>query len=142
MALTQKRFWDLDLYVQLEPGDPGYIDPSELVFGIDHTSFTEMKRLPYTNIAGLSSGVHVEKDTLTGLASPIVTVEFDEPFVDAPNGSEPQVYRTVDVGGGNFRRQDVLFSYSSAAWLSATGFSLTIDASESLTDVVVEYLYQ
>lgn len=140
MALTQTRPYEEELYVQLDPGEDGYIAPEEIQVLVDHESWTRPKRLPLTML-GIGAS-HVEKDTLTGLTSRTVTVTFDVPFTDTPVGQEPQVYRMTEVAPNKFRKDKVLWGFTNVNQPTLTGFSIEIDSSESLTGVVVQYLYQ
>jgi len=142
MALVQTRPYEEDLYVQLNPGDPGYVAPSALMYLVDHSSFARPKRQPASNFGEAGSAVHIEKDTLSGLSSASVAVTFGAAFSSAPIGEEPQVYRITEMPDGTYRRQNVLWGFTTSSEVTTTGFSLTIDSSESLTGIIIKYLYQ
>jgi hypothetical protein len=132
MALTQTRPYELDIYVD-------EVDASELDIMVDHESFTEPLR-----VRGLFSGAggtHIEKDTLTGLSSRTVTVEFDTVFSSIPVGWV-KVYRMTEMPDGTYRDEDVLWGYTTSTKVSTNGFVLKISDDESLTGVVVEYKYE
>lgn len=138
-GLIQTRPKDLDLYVQLDVGDVGYVDPTELVYIVDHSTFAKPKRFPFTSVA--AGAGHYEQDKLIGLSSKTVSVTFATAFADVPKIETFKVYRMKEVVSGEWRMVDVLYSHSSASWLLSTGFSLTIHISESLTGVIIEYKF-
>ena len=110
MALTQTRINDLTLYVQLSPGDTGYIPPNELNFVVDHSSFSRAKRYSQDNFTGAISNNAYDK--YTGLSSRNVVVVFGTAFTSSPVGWV-EVYRMEAMGSG-FRRQDVLWTFVDA----------------------------
>lgn len=140
MALTQTRPYELDLYVQLNPGDPGYVNPDELMYMVDHSTFDEPKRMPSSNFGESGSLTHMEKDILTDLASKSVSVTFSSVFTAVPVTVAFNVYRYEAVGG-SYVKQNVLYKLSGSGWLTTTGFSITIDDSESLTGIYIEYCF-
>jgi len=141
MALTQTRPYEEDLYVQLDPGDPGYIDPADLQYLVDHESWDRPKRLPGSMFGQAGGTLHIEKDKFGSLSSHSVSVTFETAFTASPVG-ETKVYRMIEVSSGKWRKQDVLWGFNDANQPANTGFALTIDSLESLTGIVVEYLYQ
>ena len=140
MALTQTRTYELDLYVQLNPGDPGYINPDELMFLVDHSTWDEPRRMPSANFGESGSLVHIEKDTLTGLVSRSVSVTFGAVFTAVPVTVGFNVYRYV-VSGASYVKENVLYKIAGSGWLTTTGFAITIDDSESLTGVYIDYYF-
>lgn len=76
---------------------------------------------------------------LTGLSSASVSVTFRSEYKSTPVGRKNiHVYRVVEPETGIVLDEDVL--HHSVA-VTTTGFTLTIDSSESLTGVVIEYLF-
>ncbi len=141
MSLIQTRPKDLVLYVQEDVGHPDYVDPSELQFLIDHSSFAKPKRWPQTSMSGATG--HTEEDTLTGLSSRSVSVTFDAAFTTIPRGlNRLSVYRMTEVITGEFVMEQVMFHYTSATPVTTTGFDLEIDTSESLTGIIIEYEFK
>lgn len=140
MALTQTRPYELDPYIQLNQGDPGYIDPSDLMYLVDHSTWDEPKRMPSSNFGEAGSLTHVEKDTLTDLASRSVSITFLSVFTFVPVTVAFNVYRYVDQGA-SYVKQNVLYTLSGSGWLTTTGFAITIDDSESLTGIYIEYYF-
>lgn len=140
MALTQTRVHELDLYVQLEPGDPDYINPDELMFLVDHSTWDEPKRMPSANFGESGSLVHIEKNTLTGLASRNVSVTFGATFSAVPVTVAFNVYRYTSQSG-SYVKENVLYTVSGSSWLTTTGFAITIDNSESLTGIYIDYYF-
>ena len=140
MALTQTRPYELDLYVQLEPGDPGYINPNELMYLVDHSTFDEPMRIPASNFGEAGSTIHYEKDTITGLSSATVSVTFEAAFTTTPVTVTFNVYRYVP-SGASYVKEDVLYTVAGSNWVTTTGFTITIDSSESLTGGYVEYYF-
>jgi len=141
MSYVQKRIRVLDSYSQGLPSDIDYIDPSNIYLAVDNVteSWGEPKKIPFSSLL-LASG-HIEAGRVSGLGSRTVSVTFDEPFSGQPYGREPNVYRIVEQPDGTYRRQNVLWGFTDASQPSTTGFSLTIHDSESLTGVIIEYLY-
>lgn len=137
---TQKRIRALDTYTQLNPGDPGYIAPTAVYLALDSNDFTtEAKKYPFSS---LFSSIVEEVDKLTGLASRSVSVTFGTAFTSVPLIATFRVYRMSEISSGKWRMQDVLYYHTSENWLTTTGFSLEIDTSESLTGVVIEYIFR
>jgi hypothetical protein len=133
MALTQTRPKDLDIYIQLAPGEEGYISPADLVYIVDHSSFTKPKQISIPLISD-----HVEKGILTSLSSRSVAVTFSDAFTSTPLDFI-EVYREESVGYLRTRRTDVLYyNYG----ITTTGFTLTIDAEESLNGIVIKYKFE
>jgi len=133
MALEQTRPYELDLYVEGEPGEP---DISDLVILVDYVSWDRPKR--YNGALSGGGSIHTESGILTGLSSRSVTVEFDSAFSETPVGWV-KVYRMTEMPDGGYREQDVLWGYATSTKVTTTGFSLTINEDESLTGVIVEY---
>ena len=140
MALTQKQGYELDLYTQLNPGDPGYINPDELMYIVSHSSFENDKRVPSSNFGQSGSLTHIEKDTITDLASKSVTKNFGSAFTARPVTVAFNVYRYAEQGS-DYVIQDVLYKIIGSGWLTTTGFSITIDDSEILTGVYIDYCF-
>ncbi len=108
---------------------PGYISADEFIQDID----------PVSGRAVIRTKSNVQVGRLTGLASGTVTVTFTKAFEEIPVGL-PRVYRMV-ADGGVYLMQDVLFSYPSTNWLTATGFTITIDSAEALSGIIVLYTF-
>ena len=140
MALTQTRPYEEDLHVQLNPGDEGYVAPDDLMFLLDNQNFDRPKRIAWSSISGGGTGSHIERDTLTGLSSRSVTVDFDAAFTSQPVG-DVWVYRMEEVVSGMWRRKDVLWGFSSENQPTTTGFSLAIDESEDLLGIIIQYVF-
>ena len=132
MAIQQKRIYDLSTYTQLEAGDPGYIPATAVWVAVDYNGWTEAKKMSLDNFL---SQFHIEAGRLSSLSSRSVSVTFGTAF-DTTVIDNIKVYKEVDVVGTKTVRQDVLF-YDLSVTLS--GFTLEIDASESLTGVIVDY---
>ncbi len=141
MAYVQKRITDLTDYSQGLPSDADYIDPSNIYLPVDNSteSWSEPKKIPFSSLL-LASG-HVEAGRISGLSSRTVSLTFDESFSSQPYGYEPNVYRIAEQPDGTYRRKDVLWGWTDASQPSTTGFELEIHSSESLTGVIIEYLY-
>ncbi len=79
------------------------------------------------------------------ILSKTVTITFKKPFNSIPVGSDNlKVYRMKEVGGtgsGKWKMYDVQYYFTSSTWLTVSGFSLQIEAAESLTGVILEYLF-
>ncbi len=87
-----------------------------------------------------NSNLHVEAGRLEDLTSRAVSVTFADTFLTQPIGEEPQIYR-VESFKGNYRRSKLLWGWADASQPTNTGFSLNIDSSEPLANVVLEYIY-
>lgn len=97
----------------------------------------------YTKTAE-SKSKHFEIGKINELTSHNVNVEFTEPFVNQPIGiGNIQVYRLEYIGSLNgYVRTDVLHYFPDGVpILYKTGFSLTIDSSENLLGVTIEYIF-
>jgi len=141
MAYVQKRPRDLDSYSQGLPTDIDYIDPLNIYLAVDNSteSWPEPKKIPFSSLL-LASG-HIEAGRISGLSSRTVTVTFDEAFSSVPYGREPDVYRIAKQPDGTYRRQQVVWGFTDASQPTTTGFELKIHDDESLTGVIIEYLY-
>ena len=140
MALTQKRIRDLTTYTQLESGDPEYVPPSSLYVVFDSANFgSEPLKFPAED---LFEDSNVQKGRLTGLSSASVAVTFSTAFASTPITSLFEVFRYKEVVSGVWTKQSVKKNLGSATWLTSTGFSITIDSSESLTGVIIEYIFE
>jgi len=141
MAYIEKRIRELTDYSQGLPEDVDYIDPSNIYLPVDNSteSWAEPKKIPFSSLL-LASG-HIEAGRVSGLSSRTVSVTFDQSFSGQPYGREPEVYRMVQQSDGTYRRYDVRWGFSDASQPTTTGFSLEIHADESLTGVIIEYLY-
>lgn len=85
---------------------------------------------------------HLEVGKLTDLASRTVEVTFDAVFAEVPAGLQNlKVYRWAQVVAGKYRPRDVQYYFNADTDLTVSGFTLQIEASESLTGVIVEYLF-
>jgi hypothetical protein len=141
MANLQERIRDLDTYLQLDSGDPGYVAPSSLFLPLDSADFGS-KPFKYP-AEDFFSDIHIEKGRLTGLSSKSVSVTFDTAFSSTPVGiGNIKVYRMFEVVTGKWIAQDVQFYFGSATPVITTGFSLTIETAESLTGAILEYEFR
>ena len=89
----------------------------------------------YTKKTDFNEGI--KKD----LASKTVSVTFNNPFSETDT-----IIPYIDVYryrayNGHYIKENVLHYFSSADWYNYQGFSLTIDESESLTGVIVQYRF-
>lgn len=87
-----------------------------------------------------NSNLHVEAGRLENLTNRAISVTFSESFTNQPIGEEPQIYR-VENFKGNYRRDKLLWGWADASQPTTTGFSLNIDSSEPLANVVLEYVF-
>ena len=137
--MAQKRIRELTEYIQLNPGDPGYVNPSSLFLPIDSTSFAG-EALKYS-IESILSGAHIEANTILNPSSAAVSVTFGTSFTSTPMAIHFDCYRYYQVEPGKYVKKDVQFYYSGANWLTSTGFAITIESTESLTGVYLEYYF-
>ena len=148
MAVEQTRPYEAPLYVQLEPGDPGYLDPDQVQLVVDNSGWSKPKRIPYSAFGnGLmvptpgstSGGSHIERGRMTGLSNHYVTQDFVVAFADIPVGRQfLHVYRVNDLGGGE-TVDDLVPIYG--VDVTNTGFSFYIKSDEDLTGIIVEYVF-
>ena len=135
MALTQKRIYELQDYTQLLPDDIGYVDPTNIYIPVDclTESWSEPKKLPLNSV--FLSASHIEAAQLNSLASRTVNILFETPFV-FPVIPYVNVYKDITQDGVVIRQNVLYHSFT----ISTTGIDFEIDSSESLTDVVVNYI--
>jgi len=136
MAVEETRPYELGLY-------DGSLDSSTVMVPVDNSAWPRPKRLPLSEFGdALKSSVignHIESGRLTGLSDHYVEVEFDTAFDDIPVGRKNlHVYKSEDLGGGETVDMTVPIY---GLGVTVNGFSFYIKASESLTDVVVEYIF-
>lgn len=136
MAIEQTRPYELNLYAQ-------DLDPSTVMINVDNSAWSRPKRLPLSLLdttGGTGVGTHIEKDVISGLSSRNVAVTFDTEFSSIPVG-DVRVYRMAAMPDGTYRKSDVLWGFDNANQPTISGFALTINTDESLTGVLVEYIY-
>lgn len=135
--------YDLDTlgFLRIET-DPVYSnDSSSIIFFSDTISIISTK-YDLDTLNFLREETHTERGYLTGLSSRTVTVTFDVPFDNVPIGLDNlKVYRWQQVVAGKWRARDVQYYFTSSGSLTSTGFSLEIETTESLTGVIIEYLF-
>lgn len=78
-------------------------------------------------------------DSSADFTGHIVTVAFDSDFTNKPIGWI-DIYR-YRPRNGKFVKANVLINYDSEDWLTISGFSINIDASESIDGIILEYYY-
>jgi hypothetical protein len=115
------------------------IDNGKVKYSVDFaTQSWVLSQIP--DSIGGSSNLHVEAGRLENLSSHLISVVFSENFINQPIGEEPQIYR-IENFKGKFRRENLLWGWEDANQPTTTGFSLNIDNSEPLTNVILEYAY-
>jgi len=67
-----------------------------------------------------------------------ITIPFEESFDNIPTISELKVYRMV-LKYGIWIVQDVLHHFDSEEWYTLDGFTVVIDDSEDMEDVILNY---
>jgi hypothetical protein len=140
MGIEQGRIRDLDTFIPLDPSDPDYVPVSAIYIALDSTGFsTKPKKYSLEEIL---SDVVEQKGRLTGLSSRSVSVTFGTAFSATPITSVFNVYRETEVVPGTLVRKNVKHEITGSTLVTTTGFAITIDASESLTGVVVEYKFE
>lgn len=105
------------------------------------------KRIYAGNVSVISSKsigsiteVHIEKGTLTDLASANVSVYFAKVFTETPTGWI-RVYRMREIVTGRWKQQDVLYYHADDEFKNEYGFGLVIDPKEPLTGIIIEYFF-
>jgi hypothetical protein len=85
---------------------------------------------------------NTQADRITGFLIRNIDIKFERPFSGKPIGvNSPRLYRMVSEDGA-YHAQDVLFTYPSVNWLTATGFQITIhESEEELYNVILEYVF-
>jgi len=97
----------------------------------------------YTKVVE-SKAKHFEIGKVVDITSHAVNIEFTEPFVNQPIGvGNIQVYRLEYADSLNgYVRTDVIYYFANGVpILSKTGFSITIDSSEVLAGIIIEYIF-
>jgi hypothetical protein len=135
MAVEETRPYELGLY-------DGSLDPNSIMVPVDYNNtWPRPKRYPLANfIVGIISGIfHIESGRLTGLTSHYVTHDFERDFDEIPIGRKNlHVYRSYTLGDGKvIDKQVPIYNLD----VTITGFSFYIEPTESLTGVIVEYLW-
>jgi len=140
MPLRQQRPNERPLY---DPLGVDYKPWDEIQVLLDNEDWENTKRYPATGFGGSGSSAAYAKETLTGLLSKTVDEIFNVPFSSTPQAVNFKVYRYYEVesGSGEYVRKDVTFSISGSGWITTTGFTIQIDADESLTGVYIDYLF-
>lgn len=136
MSIEQTRPYELGDYDDT-------LDSSDIYVAVDYNnSWSRPKRYPLSSFGGglkSASISHIESGRLAGLSNHYVEVTFDTAFSDIPVGRKNlHVYRVTDLGGGETVDMTVPFY---GLGVTTTGFSFYIKSSESLTNVVIEYMF-
>lgn len=132
-----RRPYDLGTYVQLNSGDQGYIPRSEIKVLVDHPSFGDLpKTMPIDQMGNNSSEI-IEKGRFTPTSKTINRL-FSRTFTSVPSGWI-KVYRTEMIEEGKYVFQEVQFYYPNATPITVNGFSIVIESTENITNVIVEY---
>jgi hypothetical protein len=112
----------------------GYLDAAYFTAYIDPETGRCMLT-PANKIKNIQSGL------VTNIASHTVEIEFTQEFESIPVGvPNLKIYR-YEAFEGAYILQDVLFTYPSTTWLTVTGFTITIDPSETLSGIILEYTF-
>lgn len=142
MAINQERIRQLVEYIQLESGDAGYVPLASLYLAIDSDNFgAKPFKFPLQSLLVGGGGDGVVKQ-MENLLSRNVSESFPSAFASKPVATKFEVYRFQAIGGGEYIKQPVLHTYTGANWVTTTGFAITIDASESLTGVIIDYEFK
>lgn len=129
--MAQKRIYELATYIQLDPGDIGYIPATAVYIPVDYNGWSEAMKMSLDQFFG---SFHAEAGRLSGLSSSSVAKVFGTPFTSTVIDTV-SVYREIPGGGGTIRENVLYFDLS----VTLTGFTLEIDPSENLTGVIVDY---
>ena len=122
--------------------DPVYSNDSSSIIWFSDTISIISTKYDLDTLNFLREETHKERGYSTGLSSRTVTVTFDVPFDNVPIGlSNLKVYRWQQVVAGKWRARDVQYYFTTSGSLTNTGFSLEIETTESLTGVIIEYLF-
>ena len=89
--------------------------------------------------SGGGTTIHREMAELTPITAKHLVVTFGKEFAAKPFG-KLEVYRYVTQGAG-IGKQNVLFTFPDANWLTKTGFTIDIAAFEDLNGIIVFYQY-
>jgi hypothetical protein len=135
MAIKQTRPYEESLY-------DGSLDPSNVMIVVDFSGWSRPKRYALESIGVASGGggtSQIETGRLTGLSSNFVEESFGSSFSDIPIGRKNlHVYRIQDLGGG--KTIDLTIPIYGLT-VTTDGFSFYIDDDESLTGIIVEFLF-
>lgn len=128
-------------YTQKSPGDVGYISPDKIDVVLGSTEFTvKAMRMRLTELINFGASAS-ESDRVTGLTEHEYTKTFAAPYLTIPVITVLSVYKMVLIETGKWVRQDVQFYYPVKNWLTVNGFTIVIEASESLAGVIIEYKF-
>lgn len=93
------------------------------------------------NNGGNTFEIHIESARLTDLPVKNVVVYFEKQFLIIPTGFI-RVYRMREIVTGKWKQQDVLYYHAAEEFKNEFGFGLVIDDKESLTGIIIEYLFK
>ena len=136
--IVQKRIDELATYIQLEPGDPNYKDPSFIFFPVRHPDMQETMKLPINTVPSEGSESTRKIGKIIDLASRNVRVDFSPTLLTDTIIGEVKAYR-YELYGARYIKQDVAFMYPSTNWVNRTGFDIVIDNDEPLPGIIIEY---
>lgn len=139
--ITQQRIRDLITYIQLTSGDPSYVNPASIYVAIDSDNFGA-KPLRYPLLSLVGAEADSDAGTITGIASATVVHTFDTPFATVPVCSLFNAYRYTEVEPGKFVRNTVQTYVSGSNWITTNDFTVTIESTESLTGVIIDFKFE
>jgi hypothetical protein len=139
---TPLRIDEIPIYVQLQPTDEGYVSPDNVWVVVGNVDFSNpsARKVALSSVMSFSTS-HSEQARVTGLSSRTFSRTFNTAFTTLPVTSILKVYRMSEYETGKWEEVPATFHYTSANWKTITGFSITIDADESLTGLIVEYKF-
>lgn len=146
LRLVQDEILAIGFYLDNITLQTGVSQPAKSDIFVTSFSFvTDTGVLSITQNDGLpalTALIGGQKDVITAPASHSIDVTFATAFVTMPKCAYLNVYRWVEMEAGKWIKQNVLHYFSSTTWISAIGFAFSIDSSEALTGVIIEYKFE
>jgi hypothetical protein len=129
-SIIQKRIWELDSFVMLLPGEPGYVDPSTIFLPVDSVVWPEAKKI---NLVDFITKLHKEQGPLFP-SSVNVTESYDLPFNALSYYLKIDAWRERTEGGITYRENIPIINFNK----QLGGFSFTLASYES--GDVIDYI--
>lgn len=119
-SIIQKRIWELQDFVMLLPGEPGYVDPSSIYLCVDNILWSEAKKM---GLVEFIVNLHKEQGPIEA-ESVNVEETYDLPFNALSYYLKIDAWREVTADGVTYRESIPVFNFVK----TVSGFSFTMSS--------------
>lgn len=117
--IFQKRTYELNQYIPVQYGEPGYVDPSTIWIPVDKLGWPEAKKM---SLVEFISNLHKEQGPYD-LVSVNVNVLYEKEFVNPNYYLEIKALRQFSVDGETFIENIPIKNFAR----NTLGFTLTLE---------------